>query len=263
MLGTSGWTAVTPPVTALTVGVTTAKNSACKRGVATNIAASLARHSAVSARVCVVDADPLVLDVSTRLAVGGPVIEDFARPNPPALSKLARVGSPPMTVLPCGGGPIARVHLAAEAALSGLRDAFDLVVCDLPGGPSGPGRALGARLELLDWLVLAVTPEPSAAAATSHFLELFETARDRGDVGNVQLAVVCTGDESSTELSLSEVEAILEVAVAGRVPQLWGRAEPNRGFGAALAIPELDDAVYDLFAAFRGGRDHQRRLLSL
>jgi hypothetical protein len=79
----------------------------------------------------------------------------------------------------------------------------------------------------------------------------------------VQLAVVCTGDESSTVLSLSEVEVILEVAVAGRVPQLWGRAEPNRGFGAALAIPELDDAVYDLFAAFRGGRDHQRRLLSL
>jgi hypothetical protein len=97
MLGTSGWSAVTPLVTALTVGVTTAKNSACKRGVATNIAASLARHSAVSARV----------------------------------------------------------------------------------------------------------------------------------------------------------------------PQLWGRAEPNRGFGAALAIPELDAAVYDLFAAFRGGRDHQRRLLSL
>ena len=49
-------------MTALTVGVTTAKNSACKRGVATNIAASLARHSAASARVCVVDADPLVLD---------------------------------------------------------------------------------------------------------------------------------------------------------------------------------------------------------
>jgi hypothetical protein len=55
------------------------------------------------------------------------------------------------------------------------------------------------------------------------------------------------------------------VPVAVRVPQLWGRAEPNRGFGAALAIPELDDAVYDLFVQFRaaGPRTRQRRLLSL
>jgi hypothetical protein len=103
----------------------------------------------------------------------------------------------------------------------------------------------------------------STVAATSHFLELFNTARIRGDIGSVKLAVVCTGDESSAELTNGEVEAILGVAVAGRVPQLWGRSEPNRGFGAALAIPELDDAVYDLFAAFGEGRDHQRRLLTL
>src|SRR5262249_59924108 len=123
------------------------------------------------------------------------------------------------------------------------------------GGP--PGR--GARLDLVDWLVLAVPPSRPAVAATSHFLELFQTARDRGDIGSVKLAVVCTGDENSCDLSTAEVERILEVGVAGRIPQLWGRAEPNRGFGAALAIPELDDAVYDLFTAFREGRDHQRR----
>jgi cellulose biosynthesis protein BcsQ len=262
-LGTGGCRAVIPSVTALTVGVTTAKNPECKRGVATNIAASLARHSAVSARVCVVDADPLALDVTTRLAVGGPVLEDFARTNPPTAARISRVESMSMGVLPCGGGPVARVHLAAEPALRELRDAFDIVVCDLPGGPSGPGLALGARLELLDWLVLAVTPMRSAVAATSHFLELFHTARNRGDIGSVKLAVVCTGDESSAELTNAEVETILDVAVAGRVPQLWGRSVPNRGFGAALAIPELDDAVYDLFAAFREGRDHQRRLLTL
>jgi cellulose biosynthesis protein BcsQ len=225
--------------------------------VATNIAASLARHSAVSARVCVVDADPLALDVTTRLAVGGPVLEDFAGRTPPDAAQLGRTGSPPMSVLPSGGGPIARVRLAAEAAWSELRAAFDLVVCDLPGGASGPGLALGTRLELLDWLVLAVTPEPSAVAATSHFLELFQTARARGNIGGVRLAVVCTGDEGSAVLSLGEVEAMLDVAVSGRVPQMWGRAEPNHGFGAALAIPELDDAVYDLFAAFREGRDER------
>ena len=236
--------------------------------MATNIAASLARHSAVSARVCVVDADPLALDVTTRLAVGGPVLEDFARPAPPAASRLARVGTPPMSVLPCGGGPVARVRLAVDAALAELRSAFDIVVCDLPGGATGPGLALGARLELLDWLVLAVTPEPSAVAATSHFLELFHTARDRGDIGGVGLAVVCTGDEGSAVLSLGEVEELLDVSVAGRVPQMWGRSEPNQGFGPALAIPELDHAVYDLFAAFRDGHRHRtdhrgRQLLTL
>jgi len=263
-LGSRPAEAVTTYVTALTVGVTTAKHPECKRGLATNIAASLARHSAVSARVCVVDADPYALDVTTRLPVGGPVLEDFARANAPAAARVARVGAPwPVAVLPCGGGPVARVHLAAEPALRELRDAFDLVVCDVPGGPSGPGLALGARLELLDWLVLAVTPNRSAVAATSHFLELFQTARDRGDIGSVKLAVVCTGDENSCDLSTSEVERLLEVGVAGRIPQLWGRSEPNRGFGAALAIPELDDAVYDLFTAFREGRDHQRRLVVL
>jgi cellulose biosynthesis protein BcsQ len=236
--------------------------------VATNIAASLARHSAVSARVCVVDADPLALDVTTRMAVGGPVLEDFAHRAPPAASRIARVGSPPMSVLPCGGGPVARVRLAAEAALTELRAAFDIVVCDLPGGVTGPGLALGARLELLDWLVLAVTPEPGAVAATNHFLELFHTARDRGDIGGVRLAVVCTGDENSAVLSLGDVEALLDVSVAGRVPQMWGRSEPNTGYGAALAIPELDDAVYDLFAAFRDGHRHRpgdrtRQLLAL
>ena len=79
-------------MTALTVGVTTAKYPECKRGVATNIAASLARHSAVSARVCVVDADPFTLDVTTRLGVGGPVLEDFARPKAPD-DRPARPGS--------------------------------------------------------------------------------------------------------------------------------------------------------------------------
>ena len=250
-------------MTALTVGVTTAKYPECKRGVATNVAASLARHSAVSDRICVVDADPFALDVTTRLGVCGPVLEGFARPNPPALSALARVESPSMAVLPCGGGPIARVHLAAEPAFSQLREAFDVVVCDVPGGPSGPGQALGTRLDLLDWLVLTVTPEPAAVTATSHFLELFQTARDRGDIGRVRLAVACTGDEGSAVMSVAEVGTALDVAVSGRIPQLWGRSEPNRGFGAALAIPELDDAVYNLFASLRDGRDHEHRLLSI
>ena len=169
-----------------------------------------------------------------------------------------------MAVLPCGGGPVARVHLAAEAALRELREAFDIVVCDLPGGPSGPGLALGARLELLDWLVLAVTPEPSAVAATSHFLELFQTARDRGDIGGVRLAVVCTGDESSARDDDPARSRRCSTSQCSGGSHSSG-AVPSRtvGFGAALAIPELDDAVYDLFAAFRDGRSTCRRLITL
>jgi cellulose biosynthesis protein BcsQ len=250
-------------VTALTVGVTTAKFPECKRGVATNIAAALARHSAVSAKVCVVDADPFSRDVTTRLGVSGPILEDFARAAPPEIGRLARVHSPAMTVVPCGESQVGRVHLGAEKAMPVLRSAFDVIVCDVPAGPTGPGLTLGGRLETLDWLVLAVTPEPAAIVTTAHFLEMFETAKSRGDITDVRLAVVATGDESCTSLARHEIESMLDVVVAGRVPQLWGRSEPNWGFGPALAIPELDDAVYDLFVAMRSGSEYRRSLLTL
>jgi cellulose biosynthesis protein BcsQ len=228
-----------------------------------NVAAALARHSAVSDRVCVVDADPLSLDVTTRLAVGGPTIEDFAKPELPNLGRLGRLHSPAMAVVPSSGGPAQRVRLAADRALPVLGDAFDVIVADLPGGPTGPGLVLGGRLDVLDWLVLAVTPERTAVAAAAHFLEHFETAKRRGDISDVQLAIVCTGDENSTTMSEHEVADQLDAAVAGRIPQLWGRAAPNKGFGPALAIPELDDAVYDVFVSFRLGRDHRAALATL
>ena len=78
----------------------------------------------------------------------------------------------------------------------------------------------------------------------------------------MRLAVLCTGDESCAVFEPEEVEAILGVATVGRVPQLWGRSEPNLGFGPALAIPELDDAVHDMLMAFRLGRDHRPALLT-
>jgi hypothetical protein len=146
-------------VTALTVGVTTARDPACKRGVATNLAASLARNDAVATRVCVVDGDPLTLDVTTRLGVRGPVLEDFAGRDVPAIGRLARLHSPALAVLPGGGGGVGRAHYAAEHAVPAMRAAFDVVVIDLPGGPTGPGSIVGNRLDLLDWLVLCVTPE--------------------------------------------------------------------------------------------------------
>jgi len=243
-------------VSALTVGVTTARDPACKRGLAANIAASLARNAAASGRVCVVDADPIALDVTTRLGVRSPVLEDYARAEHPTIAQLGRLYSPSLEVLPCGGAPVGRLHYAAEQALPELRAAFDVVVADLPGGPSGPGSVFGSNLDLLDWLILAVTPEPDAVAAAGHFLELFDEGRRRGAMG-VRLAIVCTGDESSTDLSNHEVGLRLGARVDARIPQLWGRAEPNFGFGPALAIPELDDAVYDLFVGFGLGTEYR------
>jgi cellulose biosynthesis protein BcsQ len=221
------------------------------------MAASLARNAATAARVCVVDADPLTLDVTTRLGVRGPSLEDYARPTMPTIAQLAHLHSPELAVVPCDGGGMGRVRFAVERALPELRAGFDVVVCDLPGGPSGPDKVVGNRLEFLDWLLLTVTPEPDAVRAAAHFLELFDTARARGDVTGVELAVVCTGDESCAELDCDDVAEMLGVRPAGRIPQLWGRAEPNLGFGPALAIPDLDDAVHDLFVGFR----HPRLLL--
>jgi len=242
-------------VTALTVGVTTAKHLECKRGIATNFAAALARHSAISDRVCLVDADPFALDVTTRLAVNGPILEDFARAEIPPVARLGRTHSPEMAVIPCGGSAIGRIRFAVDRVLPEIREAFDVVVFDLPGGPGGPGSVVGTRLEFLDCLVLAVTPEPTAVGAAAHFLELFNTAKDRGDIGPVALAVVATGDESHETMSPVDMEARLGTEVTVAVPQYWGRAEPNLGFGPALAIPELDDAVYDLFTAIRRRED--------
>ena len=140
-----GVRAETTFVTALTVGVTTARDPACKRGIATNVAASLARHAATAARVCVVDADPLTLDVTTRLGVRGPTLEDYARPTMPTTGQLARLHSPDLAVVPCEGKGVGRVRFAVERALPELRAGFDVVVCDLPGGPSGPKGASTIR----------------------------------------------------------------------------------------------------------------------
>jgi hypothetical protein len=53
-------------------------------------------------------------------------------------------------------------------------------------------------------------------------------------------------------MTVDEVAAALPVPVVGSVPQLWGRSEPNLGFGAARAIPQLDEAVAHLHAALAG-----------
>lgn len=229
-------------VPATIIGVTTPRAPQCKRGLAVNIAASVARTT--GAAVCVVDGDPLARDVSTRLPMRGPMLEDYASASPPPVDRIARLRTPELAVLGSAADGLGRARLAAERAAPVLREHFDLVVWDLLAGPTGPGRIVGARLEILDWLLLAVTPEPGAVQAAAHFLEHFDTARSRGAIdGDLGFGIVCTGDEGSATMTPDDVTARLGAPVVGAVPQLWGRAEPNLGFGPALAIPELDDAV--------------------
>lgn len=230
-------------MTALTVGVTSARNPECKRGLAVNLAASLARDPRRALRVCVVDADPLNLDVTTRLAVRGPLLEDYAEREAPVASALGSVHEPPLWVLPSAGAGVGLTRRATERALRELRDDFDVVVCDIAGGTSGP-TVVNGHLDQLDWLLVAVTPEAEPVADAVRFLDHLEAAQDRGEIsGSVRFGVVTTGDEGSIELPAGALADALGRPVVGSIRQLWGRAAPNLGFGAALGIDELDDAA--------------------
>jgi hypothetical protein len=133
-----------------------------------------------------------------------------------------------------------------------LRSRFDVVMCDLACGPAGRGVVQSDRVVGLDWILLAVTPERGAVEAAARFVDQFGDAGLRGDRGrSVRLGVVTTTDEGSTELSPEVVAAMLGETVLASVPQRWGRAVPNVGFGAALGIDELDDAVWLLWQRLR------------
>ncbi|MGO9872419.1 MAG: hypothetical protein ACLPVY_01360 [Acidimicrobiia bacterium] len=248
-------------MSALTIGITNARDPACKRGLAVNLAASRARSTAGSSHVCVVDADPFSRDVTTRLAVTGRAAEDVGgdpqvsvRGLDPRLDTLDTVHDPPLWVLPnvAGVGPGDRT---LGELLRKLRARFDVVVCDLAGGP-GPDREMSGRFDELDWLLVAVTPRIEPVEATARFLAQFEAARDCGDVcGSVRVGLVTTGDEASTELSSDEVARMLDAPVLASVRQLWGRAVPNVGFGAALGIGELDESVAALFERLAGSAE--------
>jgi cellulose biosynthesis protein BcsQ len=235
-------------VTVLTIGVTSARFPACKRGLAVNLAASLARDAVRPVRVCVVDADPARLDVTTRFAVRGPCVEDLAERPRLRVGELGSVHEPPLWVLPstgAGAGPTSR---AVDRVLPQLRPHFDVVICDL-----GTGHLDPALLAQLDWLLVAVTPEVEPVAATARFLEQLDEARRRRVLAETMgVGIVTTGDETSSDLDPEVVAKALRRPVVGSVRQLWGRAAPNLGFGAALGIAELDDAVAALFGRLGG-----------
>jgi hypothetical protein len=129
--------------------------------------------------------------------------------------------------------------------MDAVQAAFDVVVVDLPVGAGRPGPTLDGRMiDRLDALVLMLTPDRSALAATLRHVELFAEAIDRGAIApHVRLAVAMTGDEGSTTLEPADVAERLGDVCVGHVPQCWGRALPNLGFGPTLGVPSLDDAI--------------------
>jgi len=249
----------TPLVAALTVGVISGRSPECKRGLAVNLAASLARDPERGLAVCVVDADPLNLDVTTRLQVRGPVLEEFGERDAPASSALGSIHEPPLWVLPSVGAGVGLTRRATERALRRLRLDFDVVVCDLLGGPDGPARVVGGRLDPFDWLLVAVTPQLGPVAYAARCIVELRKSSDNGEIAaTVGIGVVITGDEGSGDLAPAVVAARVAAPVLGSVRQLWGRAAPNLGFGAALGIEDLDDAVSALFEQLHRHPDGRR-----
>ena len=92
-----------------------------------------------------VDADPFTLDVTTRLAVTGPDLEDFggrSGATAPGSTRSLRWATRPCGCCRARARGSGRAHRALGPALAELRSHFDVVVCDLVGGPSGPARVL-------------------------------------------------------------------------------------------------------------------------
>jgi MinD-like ATPase involved in chromosome partitioning or flagellar assembly len=251
-------------MTALTIGVTSARFEACKRGLAANYAAVLAGDEAQS--VCIVDADPRSCDVGTRLGIVGPTMRRFTAPKLRGeverldARKIARMAYPPLHVLPIEPAYVDLDYRAAyDAAITAARGAFDVVIIDLPVGAGRPGPTLDGRMvDRLDVLLVALTPDRPALAATLRHLELFAEAHTRGAIApHVSTRVVITGDEASTFLEPDDVAEALADAYAGHVPQLWGRALPNLGFGPTLGVSHLESEllrVHETVASLRMDR---------
>ncbi len=206
------------------IGITSARSGDWKRGVAANVAARIAADGGVS--VVVVDADPIGRDVGDRLGV-----ETFAC-----------VEWPPLTVVPATADVDLRT---ARARIAWAASTHDLVVVDLPLGAGAPGPTLDADLlGPFDRVVAATDLSEHALCATARWVNLVATAQRNGSISDrVELVVAVVGETIGSASARLEVAATLGVPVVAGVPQYWGRARPNLGFGPTLGFAELDDAL--------------------
>ncbi len=216
---------------AFVVGITSARSGDWKRGVAANVAARLAADADIDAgprrrRVAVVDVDAADCDVGDRLG----------------MAVRGSLEWPRLTVVPAARDltlPAARRRVDVVAA------DHDVVVVDLPRGAGVPGPALEAGLlDRFDRLVVALELTPDAVRRTARWVELVARAKVHGHLpGQLSVVAVVVGENVGDRADRRATADAVGVPVVAGIPQLWGRAAPNLGFGPTLGFDVLDDAL--------------------
>lgn len=228
-----------------TIGITASRSAAAKRGVAANLAAVAALDDRWG-RVAVVDTDPASCDVGDRFGT----------------LRTRRLEWPPLTAVPCS--PAIRADRADARVVAAQTD-HDLVVIDLPLRAGGPGPALDSGLiDRLDRLVVVTDGSAADLDATRRHLELLAELTRRGRLeARLAVEIVVTGPDAADEPTRGDLARRLDVAAVAAVPQWWGSAPANFGFGPTLGFPALDAALLVLVADLAVGARPARRLASV
>lgn len=247
---------------AFTIAVTAPRHITCKRGLAANLAATLATAAAADgSSVCVVDTDLESRDVGVRFGVEGPELLDVA--NNLALNGIeilrrsdavAHVDPPGLCVIPIRPPQPSLVPLLrkkASALLAPLRSSFDFIVIDAPIAiGTGPDEWEQAILRQVDVLLVAVSAEAAALGSALRYMNALAAARNRGALSSgFETHIVLTGSEedgSRALLTERELDRKLGgIPVIASIPQLWGRRRPDHAVGTALS-PTLHDELADI-----------------
>ncbi len=213
-----------------TIGITASRSASAKRGVAANLAAVAALDERWGC-VAVVDTDPASCDVGDRFGT--------LRPR--------RLEWPRLTAVPCS--PAIRADRAQARIVAAQAD-HDLVVIDLPLRAGGPGPALDSGLvDRLDRLVVVTDGSVDDLDATRRHLGLLAELTRRGRLdARLTVEIAVTGPDAADEATRGDVARRVGVATVAAVPQWWGSAPANFGFGPTLGFPALDAALLALVA---------------
>jgi hypothetical protein len=173
----------------------------------------------------------------------------FERPGAGGSPRTHQLRWPVLNVVVSSDG-----HAGGSELVRGTRAIFDRVVVDLPVATGMPvGAAEAAVLAHLDVLLIAVTARDDAIGAARCHLEELRLAAAQGVIDpGLDVRLVLTGDEGSATLDVNGALQMLGDAAAllvGSVVQLWGRSEPNLGFGPTLGVPSLDRSMAAIVAA--------------
>jgi MinD-like ATPase involved in chromosome partitioning or flagellar assembly len=247
---------------AFTIAVTAPRLITCKRGLAANLAATLALAAAADgSSVCVVDTDLESRDVGVRFGVEGPQLLDVAnnlalngiealRTNG-AVTRIDPSGLAVIPIRPPQPSLVPLLHKKASALLSPLRTTFDFVVIDAPIAiGTGPDEWERAILRQVDVLLVAVSAEAAALGSALRYMNALAAGRNSGALSSqFDTHIVLTGSEedgSRALLTERELDRKLGgIPVIASIPQLWGRRRPDKAVGTSLS-PSLHDELADI-----------------